>query len=195
MSEAPVDPLGPIATEAVDPPSPISSEVIAAAHKSVAALWKRIEKRAPDNVRARVTGILSRADLFFSDAPEVDRSVRIRLELSKDLEDLSAELRGRRPWVATFYRDGRLAIVRAQDPITIRGAVDHARIELFFDRYVRRAEEAYERMQYFLGRAGALLAEDKKVEKKPWEQPYIQLDTYRELIWGKVARSPLTRRE
>jgi hypothetical protein len=178
-------------------PSPISTETLSVMAKSIGALWKRIEKRAPPEVRERVEGILKTAERVLGPEPEpADATVRVRVELSKQLEDLSAELRGRRPWVPSFYCDGRLAIVRAQDPITIRGAVDHARIEQFFARYVRRAEEAYERMQYFLERAGALMKDEKKAELKPWEQPYIQLDTYRELLWGKMARSaPKTRRE
>ncbi len=173
--------------------SPVSMEELRNAHKDIAGLWKRIEKRAPEEVRVKVVGLLALADeVFASENPPV----RKRLELGKGLVELQAELRGRRPWEATFYRDGRLAIVRAQDPITIRGAVDHARIERFYERYVRKAEAAYERMQYFLDRVGALAPEEKKEQRKPWEQPYISLDTYRELLWGKIAKGdPRVRRE
>lgn len=173
--------------------SPASMEQLRVAHKDISALWKRIEKRAPEEVRVKVIGLLALADeVFASETPPV----RKRVELGKGLVELQAELRGRRPWEATFYRDGRLAIVRAQDPIKIRGAVDHARIERFYERYVRKAEAAYERMQYFLDRVGALAPEEKKEKRKPWEQPYISLDTYRELLWGKVQkRDPHVRRE
>jgi len=183
--------LGVEALEGAD--SPASMAELRACHKDIAGLWKRIEKRAPEAVREKVQGLLALADEVFG---AQDPLVRKRVELGKGLVELQSELRGRRPWEATFYRDGRLAIVRAQDPITIRGAVDHARIERFYERYVRQAEAAYERMQYFLDRVGALAPEDKKVARKPWEQPYIALDTYRELLWGKVAkRDPHVRRE
>lgn len=183
--------LGCIPGEA--PESPIARAVVESSHKDVAALWRRIEKRAPPEVRARVTEALALAELVFAQEAAPVRQVT---ELSKELVALQAELRGRRAWEPTFYRDGRLVIVRAQDPITIRGAVDHARIERFYERYVRQAEAAYERMQYFLDRVGALAPEEKKVERKPWEQPYIALDTYRELLWGKVQkREPNVRRE
>jgi hypothetical protein len=173
--------------------SPINPEVIRAAHKEIAGLWKRIEKRAPEAVKTRVMDVLALADeVFGNEQPPVWK----KNELAKALVELQSELRGRKPWEATFYRDGRLAIVRAQDPITIRGAVDHARIERFYERYVKQAEAAYERMQYFLDRVGALAPDEKKVERKPWEQPYIALDTYREMLWGKVAkRDPHVRRE
>lgn len=181
------------ATPLESPDSPASMAELRAYHKDITSLWKRIERRAPEAVREKVAGLLALADEVFA---AEDPLVRKRVELGKGLIELQAELRGRRPWEATFYRDGRLAIVRAQDPITIRGAVDHARIERFYERYVRQAEAAYERMQYFLDRVGALAPEEKKVERKPWEQPYIALDTYRELLWGKVAkRDPHVRRE
>ena len=173
--------------------SPISKEALGAARTAIQAIWKRIEKRAPDAVRVRVDAALAAVEVELN-AEAV--SVKNRLEAAKALEDLGAELRGRRPWEPTFYRDGRLAVVRAQDPITIQGAVDQVALERFYDRYVRRAEAAYARMQWFLERAGALTAEDKKVERKPWEQPYLNFDQYRELLWGKIAKSaPKVRRE
>lgn len=172
-------------------PSPIADVSLAKGAAGIASLWKRIEKRAPAEVRERVEAVLaSAAELTGRESP-----VRDRLELAKALEDLAAELRGRKPWDPTFYRDGRLAVVRAQDPIKIQGAVDNVRLEAFFERYVRRAEAAFERLEYFFSRAGILKPEDKKA-KKPWEQPYLAFDTYRELIWGKVAKSaPKVRRE
>ena len=195
--------LGVVALE--DEGSPASIAQIRAAHKDISGLWRRIEKRAPPDVRAKVEEVLANADEVLgaptgelAEEPGKPSYLRMkkRIELSKALIELQAELRGRRAWEATFYRDGLLAIVRAQDPITIRGADDHARIERFYERYVRQAEAAYERMQYFLDRAGALTPEEKKVVRKPWEQPYVSLDTYRELLWGKIAkRAPNVRRE
>ncbi len=162
--------------------NPIAPEVIEAAVTALASLWKRIEKRAPEDMRARVE-----ATMQMVEAAKVDASVKARIELSKRLEDLNAELRGRKPWEATFYRDGRLGITRAQDPITIQGAVDHRRVEAFFERYVKRAEAAFERLEYFYRRAG--IADPKtKEERKPWDQAYSNMDNYRELIWGKVVR-------
>lgn len=162
--------------------NPIAPEVIEAAATALASLWKRIEKRAPEDMRARVEVMLQMVE-----AVKAAPTVKGRLELSKLLEDLGAELRGRKPWEATFYRDGRLGITRAQDPITIQGAVDHRRVEAFFDRYVKRAEAAFERLEYFYRRAG--IADPKaKEERKPWDQAYANMDNYRELIWGKVVR-------
>jgi len=177
----------------VDPAdSPISQLALAAAAAAIASLWKRIEKRAPESVRAHVQATLAHAE----EIAQREAPVKERVELAKALEDLGAELRGRRPWEPTFYRDGRLAIVRAQDPIKIRGAVDHVRLEAFYERYVRRAEVAFERLEWFLSRAGVLAPEDKKTERKPWEMPYINFDQYREMLWGKVAKNaPRVRRE
>lgn len=172
--------------------SPISQLALAAAAASIASLWKRIEKRAPEAVRAHVTATLAHAE----ELAQREATVKERLELAKTLEDLGAELRGRRPWEPTFYRDGRLAVVRAQDPITIRGAVDHVRLEAFWERYVRRAEQAFERLEWFFARVGVLSPEEKKTERKPWDQPYINFDQYREMLWGKVAKNaPRVRRE
>ena len=165
--------------------NPIAGPVLAAAAETLANLWKRIEKRAPDGVRERVQAALETA----KEVAQREATVRERLELAKTLEDLGAELRGQRPWEPTFYRDGRLAIVRAQDPIKIRGAVDHRRLEAFYERYVKRAEQSFERLEYFFKRAGILHPNDKAGERKPWEQPYLSFDQYRELIWGKVAKS------
>ncbi len=172
--------------------SPIAPAAIERGLVSLSNLWKRIEKRAPPAVRERVEAIVARA----AELASREASVRERLELAKGIEDLGAELRGRRPWEPTFYRDGRLAVVRAQDPITIRGAVDHVRLEAFYERYVRRADAAFERLEYFFSRVGLLAPDDKKVERKPWEMPYINFDSYRELLWGKVAKNaPRVRRE
>lgn len=177
---------------ATDPASPIADEVLRAAWEDVQKLWKRVSKRAPESVRLRINALIEEAEpkLNPNEAGEYPAvSVRDRSYLSKQLVDLQAELRGRLPWEPTFYRDGRLAITRAQDPITIRGAIDHVRVEQFFERYVRDAERAYERLQYFLEKAGLLTEDDKKKELKPWEQPYAQLDTYREMLWGRVRKA------
>lgn len=173
--------------------SPIGKAVLAAATTSLANLWKRIEKRAPVEMRLKVEQVLRDAE----DIATRDASVRDRVKLAKGLEDLAAELRGRRPWEPTFYKDGRLGVTRAQDPITIKGAVDQLRLEAFYERYVQRAERAFERLEYFFRRSGILTEEEaKKGERKPWDQPYLNFDSYRELIWGKVAKTgPKTRRE
>ncbi len=173
--------------------SPIGREVLAAATTAICNLWKRIEKRAPPAVREKVEATL----LMAADLASREASVKERLLLAKTLEDLGAELRGRRPWEPTFYKDGRLAVVRAQDPIKIKGAVDHLRLEQFYERYVHRAERAFERLEYFFKKAGILSPEEeKKAARKPWDQPYLNFDSYRELIWGKIAKTgPKVRRE
>jgi len=166
--------------------SPIGREVIGVATTALSNLWKRIGKRAPPSVREKVEATLAMA----ADIASREGSVKERLLLAKTLEDLGAELRGRRPWEPTFYKDGRLGVVRAQDPIKIKGAVDHLRLEQFYERYVHRAERAFERLEYFFKKAGILSPEEaKKAERKPWDQPYLNFDSYRELIWGKVTKT------
>lgn len=181
-------------TEAPAPDdSPIGRTVLGTATVALGNLWKRIEKRAPPEMRTKVEQVL----LDAADLASREGSVKERVKLAKALEDLGAELRGRRPWEPTFYKDGRLGVMRAQDPIKIKGAVDQLRLEAFYERYVHRAERAFERLEYFFKRSGILTEEEaKKAERKPWDQPYLNFDSYRELIWGKVAKTgPKTRRE
>lgn len=174
------------------PDNPISDHALAASATKLSKLFKRVAKRAPAEIRERVEGALSDADAVAGSELPVDE----RLELAKRLEDLSSLLKGREPWVATFYRDGRLAIVRAQDPIKIQTSVDHIRLEQFFERYLRRVESAFERLSYFLERAGVLSPEEDKTPRPVWDQPYISFDQYRELLWGRIKKNaPRVRRE
>jgi truncated hemoglobin YjbI len=163
-------------------PSPISPASIAAAWDKLARSFKRIEARAPEAVRARVSD-LGAAVAAIADLPS---SVAERLSVARRVEDLQLELRGQIPFDPQFYREGRLAVVRVMETVRIQGAIDHARIERFFERYMRRAEAAWARMLYFFKRAGVDLAEEEKKPLPPWEQPYAQLEEYRELIWGRT---------
>jgi hypothetical protein len=191
MNEAPETPAAPAPVPVPGADNPIAPAALAAAAAKVSKLWKRIETRAPAELGQRVEDMLATVEAIDPrEAPVAER-----LELAKALEDLSAELRGRAPWEATFYCDGRLAVIRAQDPIKIRTSVDHGRLEAFYERYVRRADAAFERLDYFLKRAGVLGSEDGG-QRKPWDQPYLSFDHYRELLWGKVVKnSPRVRRE
>lgn len=175
-----------------DAPSPLehpaSVESIGALRADVDKVWRRIAKRAPEAVRVRVEEALAQADaLVSSEAP----SLKERLAIARVLEELGGELRGRAVFEPSFYTEGRLALIRAYDPILIQGAIDHLRVERFFERYLRRAEAAFERLEYFFGRAG-LLQPKEKPKKPAWEQPYAQFEQYHELIWGKMKKTAST---
>lgn len=170
------------------PDSPVGDPALEAARASLEKLWRRVAKRAPADVRARVDELLAAAAERIGNPLT---SLADRLDVGKRMEDVSAELRGQKAFEPTFYVDGRFAIVRAYDPITIKGAIDHLRIEKFFERYMRRAELAFERLEYFMTRAG-LLQPKEKVKKPAWEQPYANFEQYHELIWGKVKKGPST---
>lgn len=169
---------------AAGPDHPTSDASLEVAKGDLAKVWKRISKRAPDEVRARVEAALTRVEAIIGKA---DARQSERLEIARLLEELGGELRGRRIFVPSFYTEGRLAVMRAWDPILIQGAIDHLRVEQFFDRYLKRAEQAFERLDYFFGRAGLLQPKDK-AKKPAWEQPYAQFEQYRELIWGRTKK-------
>lgn len=163
--------------------SPVSDAALEEAASEVATFWRLVQKRAPREVNRRVRRVM---ESIYRVVNSDDATLRDRLRLARELEAIAAELRGRKPFVAQFYRDGRLAVVWAYDPIKIRGAVDHLRISRTFERYLARADKAYERLDYFLERAG--LDVSPKVAKKPWEQAYASMEEYRELLWGSVRR-------
>lgn len=163
--------------------SPVDVLVLKKILKRVTYLWKLVKKRAPSEVVERVTRSLEEAEAVLS---EESPALQDRFVLSQELDRLQAILKGQNPEDSLFYCEGRLAVVRAFDPIRIRGAVDQRRLEAFFERYVRRAEESFERAQYFLERSGLLLPDEAGKERKPWDQPYADLDLFRELLWGRV---------
>ncbi|PKN53884.1 MAG: hypothetical protein CVU56_29485 [Deltaproteobacteria bacterium HGW-Deltaproteobacteria-14] len=163
------------------PDSPISNVALEQAAAEVATFWRLVQKRAPREVNRRVREVMEAVYRVVNAAEDV---LADRVRLARELETISAELRGRRPFVPQFYRDGRLAVVWAWDPIKIRGAVDHVRIHQQFERYLARADRNVERLNYFLGRAGLDVGE--KAEKKPWEQAYATMEEYREFLWGRV---------
>lgn len=140
--------------------------------------------RAPASVHERVAVIEAQAALL-GDPESPLLSLEARVAMARAVEDLQIELRGQVPFEPQFYQHGRLAIVRVHEPIRIRGAVDQRRIEAFFERYLRRAEQAWARMNYFLKRAGVDVAAEK-AKVAPWDQPYAALEEYRELIWGRM---------
>lgn len=163
------------------PDSPISNTALEEAAAEVANFWRLVQKRAPREVNKRVREVMESVYRVVNAAEDV---LADRVRLARELEVISAELRGRKPFVAQFYRDGRLAVVWAWDPIKIRGAVDHARIHEQFERYLARANKNVERLNYFLERAGLDIAD--KVDKKPWEKAYASMEEYREFLWGRV---------
>jgi len=164
----------------------LSNEALEEAAASISSLWKVVRRRAPKDVNQRVIGTLERVYALAQEGADALPGERHRL--SRALDDLAAELRGQRPFDPQFYRDGRLAIMRAWDPIKIRGAVDHRRIERQFERYLRRAEESYARLRYFLERAGLEVEPEEERELAPWDRPYASIDNYRELLWGRIQR-------
>lgn len=165
------------------PESPISNSALEQAAAEVADFWRLVQKRAPREVNKRVRQVM---ESVFQVVNAEEDVLADRLRLARELEVIAAELRGRKPFVPQFYRDGRLAVVWAWDPIKIRGAVDHVRIQQQFERYLARADKNVERLNYFLGRAGLDVL--KKADKKPWEQAYAAFEEYREFLWGRVRQ-------
>ncbi|MFT7580420.1 MAG: hypothetical protein ACI9MR_002091 [Myxococcota bacterium] len=170
----------------LDPESPISNEALEFSASDVSKLWKRVRGRAPREVNRRVRAALEQVFALVN-ADELQLPARLRV--THELDALSHELHGRAPFDPQFYRNGKLAIVTAYDPIRIRGAVDHVAIEQRFDRYLSSAERAHARLSYFLERAGVLLEEKKTTGQRPWEQPYGKFEAYREFLWGRVSRN------
>ena len=114
------------------------------------------------------------------------------------MEGIRLGVAGPFPWVRQFYGGGRRGVGRGMGTVRLRGGVDHARVARFFERCMRRAEAAWGRMIYFFKRAGIDLAEEEKKPLPPWEQPYAQLEEYRELIWGRMqpqTKPPAPRRD
>ena len=180
-------------SEAVDPgasdaESPISDAALTRARDDLQKIWKRIVARAPEDVRARVDGALTQAEAIIGHA---EARLADRLALARALEELGAEVRGRRVFEPTFYTGGKLGLITAWDPIIIQGAIDNLRVEQFFERYMRRAELAFERLEYFMTRAG-LLQPKERAKKPAWEQPYAQFEQYHELIWGRTKKATTT---
>ncbi len=171
---------------ALDSGSPIANDALERAARRIAAAWRVVQKRAPRDVNRRVRACLERV-YRVANAP--GGNVRERVALARLLEQIDAELHARSAFDATFYREGRLGVIRAWDPIRIRGAVDHVAIEERFDRYVSRAERAIERLNYFLERAGVEREQEQDI--KPWDRPYASMDEYRELLWGRISRANL----
>ncbi|TNF24466.1 MAG: hypothetical protein EP329_24890 [Deltaproteobacteria bacterium] len=161
--------------------SPISDAALEHAASEVADFWRIVQKRAPRDVNRRVRQVM---EAVYKVVNAEEPVLKDRLRLARELEAIASELRGRKPFVPQFYREGRLAVMWAWDPIKIRGAVDHVRIQRQFERYLARADKAVDRLNYFLDRAGLDTA--PKTEKKPWEQAYAAFEEYRELIWGRV---------
>ncbi|MFO0749169.1 MAG: hypothetical protein U1F43_26425 [Myxococcota bacterium] len=191
MNEPPETPTGPEAATpeaplpAPHPPdSPVCDAALEAARTDLQKIWKRIEKRAPDEVKRRVADVFAAAEVRIGN-PRA--TLAERLDLGKRLEDLAAEVRGRKAFEPSFYTGGRFGIIVAHDPVSIQGSIDHLRIEQFFERYMRRAEQAFERLEYFMTRAG-LLQPKEKPKKPAWEQPYASFEQYHELIWGRKKK-------
>ncbi|MCA9514372.1 MAG: hypothetical protein KC635_05475 [Myxococcales bacterium] len=162
----------------------ISNAALERGAAGLSSLWKIVQTRAPRDVRRRVRETLER--IFAITTGAATGEMRERVFLSRQIDDLGSELRGQPPFEPHFYQAGKLAIISVYDPIQIRGAVDHRRIERAFDRYLSRAERAFARLDYFLERAGEKV--EKKADLKPWEQPYAKFDNFRELLWGRVQR-------
>ena len=182
---------------ALDASSPISDEALKQVAERVARRFKFARKRLDKAERKRVRAALSEVyALVEIRQPELSwqQHRRKRLEIAKELEQLSFFLLGSEGFVPDFYSHGRLAIVRAFDPVMIRETIDPARVEQHFSRYLDRAERAMNRLEWFMARCG--LEPEREEEEIPhWERPYSKLESYRELLWGtprrkKKSRSP-----
>ncbi len=167
--------------------SPISNYSLELVAQRVSRRYKAARKALSRSEQRRVRTALGSVyevanSSHSGDAWPVRR--RIRLELSKELEELAFMLLGSTPFVPDFYADGRLAIVRAWEPVRIRESIDPAWVEQHFTRYEQRAERALRRLNWFLERCGVEPDKDEDEESAPWNQPYQKIDNYRELLWG-----------
>ena len=185
MSDAPIEPAPPLPTEpgALPPESPVSNEGLSLAAQAIEKIWKRVAKRAPDAIRLHIEALLASAGAVIAGA---EATVAERLRIARSLDDALAEVHGRPPWTPHFYGPGELAFIKIWETVTIQGSIDKARAEATYERYYRRAEQAYQRMLWFFERCGIDVSEEKK---KPWDQAYAELDAGRELLWGRVRRN------
>ncbi len=186
MSDAPTDPETPAErprAPALAPESPVSNEGLARATLAIEKIWKRVGKRAPDAIRVHVEALRVSAGAIVAghEAPIAER-----LRIARALDDALAEVHGRAPWTPHFYGPGELAFIKIWETVTIQGSIDKARAEAIYERYYRRAEEAYQRMLWFFERCGIDVSEEKK--KPAWEDAYASLDAGREFLWGRVRR-------
>jgi len=173
---------------ALDPMSPISDESLETVADRVSRRFKAARKALGKPERKRVRAALQTVyELVQARDPEETwpRHRYRRLELSREMEKLQYLLLGSEPFVPDFYAGGKLAIVRAFEPVKIRESIDPARIERHFIRFEERAEKAIRRLDWFLERCGLERENDDEDDiVPPWEQPYGKIDNYRELLWG-----------
>jgi hypothetical protein len=164
--------------------SPIDDEALEALAERVSRRFRLVSGRAPREVSRRVLDLMQAVHRTVHG--EQVATVRERIQLMRTLESVDAELAGRTAFEATFYRDGRLAVMRAYDPIRIREKIDDRRVRQHMERYVARAQRAEDRMRWFYVRAG--LEVEAKRAARPWDEPYAALQENYELLWGSVAR-------
>jgi hypothetical protein len=186
MSDAPTEtepPAEPPRALTLAPESPVSDEGLARAILAIEKIWKRVGKRAPDAIRVHVEALLASAGAIVAGS---ETPVAERLRIARALDDALAEVHGRPPWTPHFYGPGELAFIKIWETVKIQGSIDKARAEAIYERYYRRAEEAYQRMLWFFERCGIDVSEEKK--KPAWDEAYASLDTGREILWGRVRR-------
>lgn len=175
----------------IAPDSPISNDSLEVVAALVSRRFKAVRKRVPKDVRQRALGLLADLYTMVHTAPGAERwpvARRKRLEMARDLENLAAELLGTTAFAPDFYADGRLAIIRAFDPIRIEGSIQPAKVEAHFIRYEERARRALARLDWFLKRCGVEPDEPDADDIPPWQRPYGRLDAYKELLWGTPRR-------
>ncbi|MCB9730403.1 MAG: hypothetical protein H6744_03730 [Deltaproteobacteria bacterium] len=165
--------------------SPIADEALEALAERISRRFRLVRARAPKEVTRRVLATMEGVHAAVHGSPGAD--VAERVALMRALEELDAELAGRTAFEATLYREGRLGVIRAFDPIRIREVVDDRRVRHHLERYVARAQRAEDRMRWFYRRAG--LEVDPRPAPKPWQLPYAGLQETHELLWGNVART------
>ncbi len=164
--------------------SPIGDEALEALAERVSRRFRLVSARAPREVCRRVLDLMQGVHQAVHGEPQA--TVRTRIALMRALESVDAELAGRTAFEPTFYRDGRLAVMRAYDPIRIREKIDDRRVRQHLERYGARAQRAEDRMRWFYVRAG--LEVDAKPAARAWDEPYAALQGNYELLWGSVAR-------
>ena len=169
--------------------SPISDHALEELDARVASAFKLVRARAPRDVQREVRETL---ETVYAVVEGAERDVAQRLSLARELERLDAELRGRVAFVPYFYAGGRLAVVRAYDPIRITEAVDDRWVCEHLRRYGERIDRADRRLRWFQQRCG--LDVDDGPKRPAWELPYANFEEYHELVWGRVTRQTNTPR-
>ena len=167
----------------VEPQDPLSNVTLEHDANAIAKIFRVVKKKAPQDVQRTVRTLLAEVHAVVN---STETPTSKRLELAKRLESLLAELRGRSSVQMDFYRDGRLGIIIAYDPIIIRECINDLWVTEHIRRFEERARRGMARLNYFFERCG--LKTEEEPEVKPWNRPYYHIQEDTEFLWRKKPR-------